>query len=235
MVRFLEQAIAVPAPARAELDALRGVFRDLAGETTPAPQVERVRRFLEPLLRRRYDEAEPRLRDLEQLEQLATAFATRERFVTDLTLDPPVSTSDLAGPPGLDEDYVILSTIHSAKGGEWDVVHVLHAADGMIPSDMATGDPEQVEEERRLFYVALTRARDDLRVYFPLRYHRANRGLEDRHWYAQLTRFLPEEVRGRFELRTTYADATGDAEVVSIGGAPTSSGVDALLAGLWSD
>ena len=235
MVRFLEQAIAVPAPARAELDALRAVFRDLAAETAPAPQVERVRRFLEPLLRRRYDEAEPRLRDLEQLEQLATAFATRERFVTDLTLDPPVSTSDLAGPPSLDEDYVVLSTIHSAKGGEWDVVHVLHAADGMIPSDMATGDPEQVEEERRLFYVALTRARDELHVYFPLRYHRANRGLEDRHWCAQLTRFLPEEVRGRFDLRTTSADPTGDADVVAIGGEPTSSAVDTLLAGLWSD
>ena len=106
--------------------------------------------------------------------------------------------ADLAGPPHLDEDYLVLSTIHSAKGGEWDVVHVIHAADGMIPSDMATGDADEIEEERRLLYVALTRARDALHVYFPLRYHRSNRGLEDRHWYAQLTRFLPEEVRSRF-------------------------------------
>ena len=209
MTRFLEQAIAVPAPARAELEGLRETFGDLAVEgAPPAAQVERVRRFLEPLLRRRYDQPEPRLRDLEQLEQLATGFETRARFVTELTLDPPVSTCDLAGPPHLDEDYVILSTIHSAKGGEWDVVHVIHAADGMIPSDMSTGDPEQLEEERRLLYVALTRARDELHVLFPLRYHRSNRGYEDRHWYAQLTRFLPEDVRGRFSLETTYVDAT---------------------------
>jgi DNA helicase-2/ATP-dependent DNA helicase PcrA len=234
MGRFLEQAIAVPAPARAELDALREVFGDLPSTGLPASQVERVRRFLEPLMRRRYDQPEPRLRDLEQLEQLATGFESRERFVTDLTLDPPVSTSDLAGPPLLDEDYVILSTIHSAKGGEWDVVHVIHAADGMIPSDMSTNDPEEIEEERRLFYVALTRARDTLHVYFPLRYHRSNRGLEGRHWYAQLTRFLPDEVRARFALRSTYVDLTddGDSTLAATG---STSGVDALLAGLWAD
>jgi DNA helicase II / ATP-dependent DNA helicase PcrA len=235
MARFREHPIAVPAPARAELDGLRALFDDLALGSPPAAQVERVRRFLEPLLRRRYDQPEPRLRDLEQLEQLATGFDSVERFVTDLTLDPPISTSDLAGPPLLDEDYLVLSTIHSAKGGEWDVVHVIHAADGMIPSDMATGDPEEIEEERRLFYVALTRARDTLHVYFPLRYHRSNRGLEGRHWYAQLTRFLPEEVRSRFALRTTYADATADGESAIVTANGSRADVDALLAGLWSD
>jgi DNA helicase-2/ATP-dependent DNA helicase PcrA len=234
MVRFLEQAVAVPAQARRELDELRAAFRDLAGAPSPPAQVERVRRFLDPLIRRRYDQPEPRLRDLEQLEQLASGFETRERFVTDLTLDPPTSTSDLAGPPHRDEDYVTLSTIHSAKGGEWDVVHVIHAADGMIPSDLATGDPDEIEEERRLFYVALTRARDTLRVSFPLRYHRSNRGLEDRHWYAQLTRFLPPEVRGLFALTTrTPADPPLEAASATATGSP--AGVDALLAGLWSE
>jgi DNA helicase-2/ATP-dependent DNA helicase PcrA len=234
MRRFREQAIAVPAPARAELDALRAAFADLDEGAPPSAQVERVRRFLEPLLRRRYDQPEPRLRDLEQLEQLASGFESRERFVADLTLDPPISTSDLAGPPHLDEDYLVLSTIHSAKGGEWDVVHVIHAADGMIPSDMATGDPDEIEEERRLFYVALTRARDTLRVTFPLRYHRSNRGLEDRHWYAQLTRFLPPEVRGRFAARATYRDVHADDRggVSEVG---SSTAVDALLAGLWAE
>jgi DNA helicase II / ATP-dependent DNA helicase PcrA len=238
MVRFLAHAIAVPAPARRELDALRETFDDLQafGQTgAPGPQVERVRRFLEPLLRRRYDQPEPRMRDLEQLEQLAASHESRARFVTDLTLDPPVSTSDLAGPPHLDEDYVILSTIHSAKGGEWDVVHVIHAADGMIPSDMSAGDPDELEEERRLFYVALTRARDELRVTFPLRYHRSNRGYEDRHWYAQLTRFLPEEVRGRFALETTYRDAGGDEAASRAPSDGRANGIDAMLAGLWSD
>jgi DNA helicase-2/ATP-dependent DNA helicase PcrA len=234
LLRLLEERPTVPAPARVELEALRETVRDCVGDTVPpAGQVERVRRFLEPILRRRYDDAEPRLRDLEQLEQLATGFPTRERFVTDLTLDPPTSTADLAGSPLLDEDYLVLSTIHSAKGGEWDVVHVIHAADGMIPSDMATGDDERIEEERRLFYVALTRARDALHVYFPLRYHRRNRGLEDKHWYAQLTRFLPREVCEHFELRTTCADGGSPEEGLE----PTTQGsidrVDALLAGLF--
>jgi DNA helicase-2/ATP-dependent DNA helicase PcrA len=232
---LLERTVSVPARARDELDALRATLRDCSGDTlAPAPQVERVRRFLEPLLRRRYDQPEPRLRDLEQLEQLAAGFASRERFVSDLTIDPPISTSDLAGQPLLDEDYVVLSTIHSAKGGEWDVVHVLHAADGMIPSDMATGDDERLEEERRLFYVALTRARDSLHVYFPLRYHRSNRGLEDKHWYAQLTRFLPEDIRSLFDLRTTYTDLDQD-ERPLVATAGSTERVDAFLAGLWAE
>jgi DNA helicase-2/ATP-dependent DNA helicase PcrA len=233
MVRFLDTAIAVPATARAELDRLRATFRDLAAGAPPAEDLRRVRAFLGPVLRRRSDRPEPRLHDLEQLEQLASGFTSRERFVTDLTLDPPISTSDLAGPPHRDEDYVVLSTIHSAKGGEWDVVHVIHAADGMIPSDMATGDEDELEEERRLFYVALTRARDELIVTFPLRFHRSNRGREDRHWYAQLTRFLPAEVRARFELVSTYVDPTGDPAPVAANGTP--AGVDAALAGLWAD
>jgi len=231
-----DDPLAAPAPARPELEELRAALRDCSEADVPAAaQVERVRRFLEPLLRRRYDNAEPRIRDLEQLEQIASGYATRERFVTDLALDPPTSTSDLAGPPLLDEDYLVLSTIHSAKGGEWDVVHVIHAADGMIPSDMATGDDERIEEERRLFYVALTRARDALHVYFPLRYHRRNHGREDRHHYAQLTRFLPDSVRGKLEQRATYADDGIGDMVAAAGGAGRADRVDAMLRGLWTD
>jgi DNA helicase-2/ATP-dependent DNA helicase PcrA len=223
-----------PVASRPELDALREVVRICAAAepAPPAVQLEHVRRWLEPILRRRSDAPEPRIRDLEQLEQLATGFPTRERFVTDLTLDPPSSTSDLAGPPLLDEDYLVLSTVHSAKGGEWDVVHVIHAADGMFPSDLATGDDDQIEEERRLFYVALTRARHHLEVSFPLRYHRRSGGREDRHWYAQLTRFLPPQVREHFRTETTYADRTDDGSPVATPG--TSEGVDALLAGLFA-
>jgi len=231
-----DEPLAAPAPSRPELEELRAALRDCSGADVPtAAQVERVRRFLEPLLRRRYDNAEPRVRDLEQLEQIASGYPSRERFVTDLALDPPSSTSDLAGPPLLDEDYLVLSTIHSAKGGEWDVVHVIHAADGMIPSDMATGDDERIEEERRLFYVALTRARDALHVYFPLRYHRRNHGREDRHHYAQLTRFLPQAVRAMLEQRATYADdGTRDA-IAAAAGAGRADHVDALLRDLWSE
>jgi DNA helicase II / ATP-dependent DNA helicase PcrA len=234
LAHVAEGDLAVPIAAQAELDGFREVLRACAASDPPPPavQLEHVRQWLEPILRRRSDAPEPRIRDLEQLEQLAGGFPTRERFVTDLTLDPPSSTSDLAGPPLLDEDYLVLSTVHSAKGGEWDVVHVIHAADGMFPSDMATGDDDQIEEERRLFYVALTRARHHLEVSFPLRYHRRSGGREDRHWYAQLTRFLPPEVRTYFRTETTYADRADDGTVVATPG--TSEGVDALLAGLFA-
>jgi DNA helicase-2/ATP-dependent DNA helicase PcrA len=199
----------------------------------PAAELDRAREFLEPMMERRYEGVAARLRDLDQLEQLAAKASSRSRFLSDLTLDPPTSTSDLAGPPLLDEDYVVLSTIHSAKGGEWDVVHLIHAADGMIPSDMATGNADQVEEERRLFYVALTRARDALYVYFPLRYYRRPRGLEDPHAYAQLTRFLPSSVRMHFEERSTIGSTEEEEQSVSVPAGPAE--VSTFLNGLWSD
>lgn len=162
-------------------------------------QIAHVRRFYGPILERRYDQAHLRSRDLEQLEQIAGSFPSRSAMLAELTLDPPASTQDLAGPPLLEEDYLILSTIHSAKGCEWDCVYVIHAADGNIPSDMATGSSEQVEEERRLFYVAMTRARDFLEVTAPLRYYHKKWSRSDRHSYAQLTRFLPPELLHHFE------------------------------------
>ena len=144
-----------------------------------------------PLFARRYaGTADVRLADLDHLRAMATGYRTRARFLAELTLDPPASTADLAGPPHLDDDYLVLSTIHSAKGGEWRVVHVLHASDGNIPSDMALGSAEEMDEERRLLYVALTRARDRLCVSFPLRYYFRRNRLDDAHGYGQPSRFL---------------------------------------------
>ena len=144
-----------------------------------------------PLFARRYPgTASVRLADLEHLRSLATDYQSRSRFLAELTLDPPTSTGDMAGPPHLDDDFLVLSTIHSAKGGEWQVVHVIHASDGNIPSDMALGSAEEVEEERRLFYVALTRARDTLVVSYPLRYYFRRNPLDDAHSYGQASRFL---------------------------------------------
>src|SRR5262249_40874127 len=137
---------------------------------TPAVQVGRLRIFLEPIVERRYDAPAARLADLEQLEHAAAAFTTRRTFLSDLTLDPPSSTSGLAGPPLVDDEYLTLSTVHSAKGGEWDVVHIIGAADGMMPSDMALRDRGGLEEERRLFYVAVTRARNALEISYPTRF-----------------------------------------------------------------
>ncbi len=147
---------------------------------------------------RRYRDVTPRLADLDHLAELAGELRTRARFLADVTLDPPASTSDLAQPPHLDDDYLVLSTIHSAKGGEWSRVHVIHAADGNIPSDMALGSADEVEEERRLLYVALTRAEDELDVSFPLRFYHRRTGQDDAHSYAQVSRFLAG-VADRFE------------------------------------
>ena len=235
LVNLLDHPVEVPRAAVEGLQALRSALAGCVDESAlpPAGQVERIRAFLEPVIASKYESPAARLRDLDQLELLATGYPSRGRFLSELTLDPPSSTGDLAGAPLLDEDYLVLSTIHSAKGLEWDVVHVIHAADGMIPSDMSTGDDAEVEEERRLLYVAMTRARDALHVTFPMRYYRRPRGLEDPHSYAQLSRFLePAAVRGRFEAIAPLADASEPADVIDVRG---TASVDAFLAGLWSD
>jgi DNA helicase II / ATP-dependent DNA helicase PcrA len=201
--RLIDEVPQIPKPGFEELSGLAEAFADCVdGEPPPAVQVERLRRWCEPVFLRAYDNAAARIADLVQLERIASGYRARGRFIADLALDPPNSTGDLAGPPLLDEDYLNLSTIHSAKGCEWTSVHVIHAADGMIPSDMAAGDEDQVEEERRLFYVALTRAKDDLSVYFPLRYYHRRMGTEDPHSYGQLTRFIGDEVRSRFDQQS---------------------------------
>jgi DNA helicase-2/ATP-dependent DNA helicase PcrA len=178
-------------------------------EDLPA-QVHRAREFYTPLLEQCYDNPIPRARDLEQIELIASRYSDRRSMLADITLDPPSSTQDLAGSPRLDEDYLILSTIHSAKGLEWDCVYVIHAADGNIPSDMATGSPEGVEEERRLFYVALTRAKRWLYVCYPLRYYRSGRKFASAYGYAQASRFLPQGVVGCFQRTVASSVPGGD-------------------------
>jgi DNA helicase II / ATP-dependent DNA helicase PcrA len=200
-----------PAPAREAFAGLAELIGRLAEPNTEwRGQVAMVRRWYQPLLEELYDAAHVRAGDLEQLEAIAAEYPSRERFLTELTLDPPEASGDRAGEPLLDEDYLILSTIHSAKGQEWDAVYILNCADGCIPSDMATGSPEQVEEERRLLYVAMTRARTDLHLVHPLRMfirHQARHG--DRHVYTPLTRFVPESILPRFERRSRGRTAIG--------------------------
>ncbi len=202
-----------PTASAASWPALVALMNDLAG---PDPgelstQIHRIRSVYAPLLERAYDNAAARLRDLEQLEHLAAGFSDRTQFLSELTLDPPSYTGDYAGPPYLDEDYLILSTMHSAKGLEWDAVYVINAADGNIPSDMATGSPEEIDEELRLFYVALTRAKEWLYVCCPLRYYPVPRRPTDTHGYAQLTRFISPEVRPYFVERLARPGADGEA------------------------
>ncbi|RWK57159.1 ATP-dependent helicase [Mesorhizobium sp.] len=167
--------------------------------------LEQVRLWYEPHLDRIHEDATTRRADILQLEQIASGYASRERFLTELTLDPPDATSDEAGPPHRDEDYLILSTIHSAKGQEWKNVFVLNTVDGCIPIDLAVGSKEEIDEERRLLYVAMTRAKDGLHLVMPQRFFvhgQAARG--DRHVYASRTRFIPASILGAFE-QTSWA------------------------------
>src|SRR6202040_3834503 len=139
---------------------------------------------------RLYEQFHTRLGDLEQLEVLSGQYPSRERFLTELTLDPPNASSDRAGRPSLDEDYLVLSTIHSAKGMEWDTVYVLNVVDGSFPSEFSTGKAELIEEERRLFYVALTRAQNDIVLMAPLKFHLTNQSRQgDAHVYGGGRRF----------------------------------------------
>jgi DNA helicase-2/ATP-dependent DNA helicase PcrA len=195
-----------PAPPRAGDDWLSFVAtsRQLASGTAGWPsELELVRLWYDPHLDRIHEDAVTRRADLIQLEQIANGYPSRERFLTELTLDPPDATSDLAGVPLLDEDFLILSTIHSAKGQEWKSVFVLNVVDGCIPSDLATGTTAEIEEERRLLYVAMTRAKDDLHLIVPQRFftHQQN-AHGDRHVYASRTRFVPRDMLHLFEATT---------------------------------
>jgi DNA helicase-2/ATP-dependent DNA helicase PcrA len=232
MVNLMDHPVAVPKHAAEGIRGLRSAFAGCLDEAVlpPAAQLERIRAYLEPVIARAYDVPAARLADIDQLGALARGYEHRGRFLAELTLDPPSSTSDLAGPPLVDEDYLILSTIHSAKGLEWDAVHVIHAADGNIPSDMSTGDEDEIEEERRLLYVALTRARDALHVYHPQRYYRRPRGHEDPHMYAQISRFLTDDVVDRFERVGPDVIRVDDDPVPAVAGA---AGVDAYLQDLF--
>nr|WP_222858434.1 ATP-dependent helicase [Paraburkholderia phenoliruptrix] len=171
------------------------------GRETPWPaEFEMVRRWYEPHLARNHEDAAVRHADVLQMESIAGTYASRERFLTELTLDPPDATSDESGVPLIDEDYLILSTIHSAKGQEWRNVFVLNGVDGCIPSDLGTGSQEEIDEERRLLYVAMTRAKEDLHIVVPQRFYVHNQThLGDRHVWASRTRFIPADLMSLFD------------------------------------
>ncbi|MFI4927068.1 MAG: ATP-dependent helicase [Burkholderiales bacterium] len=193
-----------PAGAREDWSRLASLYANLAqsGLAWPA-DMELAKEWYLPQLERLHEDPQVRKLDIEQLARLATGYASRERFLTELTLDPPEVTSDQSGPPLRDEDYLILSTIHSAKGQEWHAVHVLNVVDGCIPSDMATGTSEEIEEERRLLYVAMTRAREQLHLLVPQRFYVTQQsGGGDRHVYAGRTRFVSEGMLAHFEQVT---------------------------------
>jgi len=231
LARFIDGAGKVPSAAGEQATELRAAFAACLNEIPPAQQVDRLKTYCALVFPNRYDDPAARVADIDQLASTAAAYTTRSRFLTELTLDPPSKTSDQAGPPHLDDDWLTLSTIHSAKGLEWRSVQLLHAADGNMPSEMALGDEHGLAEELRLMYVALTRAKDELTVNFPLRFHVNRYATDDRHVYAQLSRFI-DPVRELFDEETANReiDLRDDASLATVGVADE---VDALLAGLW--
>jgi DNA helicase-2/ATP-dependent DNA helicase PcrA len=204
----------------------------LADPGTPwAGQVGLVREWYKPQMERLYEAAFSRAGDIEQLEKLSSQHPTRERFLTELTLDPPAVSGDQSGSATKDEEYVVLSTIHSAKGQEWDYVYVLNVADGNFPSEFAAGKPELLEEERRLLYVAMTRARNELHLCAPLKYQVTQQARDgDRHVYGAKSRFMTDKVLEAFE-KTTYRSLHG-AESLRAGDAATVD-VVAELKEMW--
>ncbi len=226
-------AEAVPARSRPALTATLGQLATAAGDPDPgtAAQAGAIVTILDPLIRARYPDATARLADLQRLADAAAGQPSLHDALAELTLDPPVSGSDLAGPPRLDEDYLTISTIHAAKGLEWLIVHVPHLIDGALPSDMALGDPGGLAEEHRLFYVALTRARDHLYLYAPLRLHHHRRGRDDRHGFGQLTRFLHRDALAACD-NTAAGPATPPLPLLPVAG-PIRGQVDAALGSLW--
>ena len=222
-----------PAQAALAWASLRDEWARLRSDAARWPDdLQRAVDWYQPHLERLHDDARVRRADLDQLARIAAGHATRERFLTELALDPPQASSDEAGVPHRDEDYLILSTIHSAKGQEWNAVSILNVVDGCMPADMATGHAAEIEEERRLLYVAMTRARDSLNLLVPQRFYvTQQRTFGDRHLHASRSRFVPAAIEGEFECVVPAPPPPGEpsraTEVTAV------IDVGALLRGQW--
>jgi ATP-dependent DNA helicase UvrD/PcrA len=196
----------LPAAARELADPLVAAIA-ASGDHAPGPAVERLRDALAPLVRGHYADGPVRVHDLDAIAGMAGDAADLRSFVAEIVLDPPASAADLAGPPHLDDDWLVLSTVHSAKGLEWQSVHLLAAYDGNFPACMAAGTSESIAEERRLLYVGLTRARRSLSIYVPRRYYHRPQGRDDAHGYGKASRFLTDDVQARCDVRHLADDA----------------------------
>ena len=229
--RWPDAQDALPADAREPGAAVVAALSAVADERAAGVRAERLRDALAPIVEDHYPDGPVRLQDLDALVAAAGQASDLGRFVADLVLDPPASSSDLAGDASLDEDWLVLSTVHSAKGLEWRAVHVLALYDGNFPSDLSAGDREAIDEERRLLYVALTRAQRELHLYVPVRYYHRPRGNDDGHGYGKPSRFLSEQVQGlcrRTDATGIGIDPTG--EVIATRGEPRIEvSVDALF------
>jgi ATP-dependent DNA helicase UvrD/PcrA len=228
------QSFAAPPGTTQDWRRLVELLLALADPQRPwAGQVHLAREWYRPHFERQYEHFHTRLGDLDQLEVLSTQYPSRERFLTELTLDPPNATSDLAARPSLDEDYLVLSTIHSAKGMEWDTVYLLNVVDGSFPSEFSTGKPELIEEERRLLYVGLTRAQNELLLLAPLKFHLTSQHrLGDQHVYGGRSRFLTDKVLKTLESASFQGSRMAGDSLMEESGEPALD-VSARLKEMW--
>ncbi len=226
--------VALAPPPRAGegwTDLVTTLLQLRSGKSDWPAEISCARLWYTPHLERMHEEFAARQADLLQLEQIAAGYPSRRRFLTDLTLDPPDATSDQAGVPLLDEDYLILSTIHSAKGQEWKSVFVLNVVDGCMPSDLGAGTTAEIEEERRLLYVAMTRAKNTLHLITPQRFFTHGQAMGDRHVYASRSRFIPVSLLPLFEGVTWPIPSTEVARMTEI--SQVRIDIGARMRGMW--
>jgi len=201
------------------LRQLRGVAAQ-SGEAAGAKvasDIVAIRALYDAVLREKYDRPEARLADLDQLRTIAAGYPSRTAFLAALALDPPSSTQDLANGSESESDALVLSTVHSAKGKEWKAVFVIWAVDGWFPSSRAVEEPDELEEERRLMYVALTRAKDELAIVYPMQVYGSRRGAE--YSFDQLSRFLDRGVRAT--MQRVVVEEPGDVPAPAPQAAPS--------------
>ncbi|MCZ7555127.1 MAG: ATP-dependent helicase [Bacteroidia bacterium] len=159
------------------LPELLDVLRDIAPHgISPADKVARLLLYYTPILKARYDDHPKRLKDLDMLQTIAERYAQLAVMLADMALEPPNESVEDLVPEGQEEEFVTLSTIHSAKGLEWHSVFVMYLLDGRFPVTAAAESDESMEEERRLFYVACTRARERLYLTYPTRIYDRSTG-----------------------------------------------------------
>ena len=199
------------------LRRLRASRRGDTDEGSVGEDIDEIRTLYDAVLAERYDRSEPRLADLDQLRVIAAGYPGRSAFLAALALEPPSNTQDLAGGSESEDDALVISTVHSAKGKEWDAVFVIWAVDGWFPSSRSLDDEDQLEEERRLMYVAMTRARNHLAVTYPLNVYASRRGSD--YSIDQLSRFIDRGVREKMQ-RVVPQEAQSNAPGAVAAGSP---------------
>jgi len=152
----------------------------------PEEKVARIVTYYHPTFKKRYDDFAKRKKDLEMFEQIAARYKDLASLLTDLALEPPNESVADVDSPGKEDEFLTLSTIHSAKGLEWNSVFVIYALDGRFPTSRSVNDLDELEEERRLMYVACTRAREHLFITYPINIYDRETGLV----LAKPSRFL---------------------------------------------